>query len=153
MLASCEGATGRFVEGEGALSVARAFFAAGVPTVVASLWPVEDDLQTLMTRFHRELRSGGNAAFALRAAQLALLEERGPHTPVRSWGGFYEFRWNAIHSLTEARVAKKAKKVHAAHGILPKVILRFVGRFAYAIPHMRAADHRANLCDRRPVRR
>jgi CHAT domain-containing protein len=88
VLATCEGAAGRTVEGEGAISVARAFFAAGVPAVVASLWPVDDDLQTLMTTFHRALRTERDPARALRAGQLAILAERGRRTPVRVWGGF-----------------------------------------------------------------
>jgi CHAT domain-containing protein len=88
MLATCEGAAGRPVEGEGAISLARSFFAAGVPGVVASLWPVDDDLQTLVLTFHRSLREERDAATALRAAQRAILEERGPRTPVRVWGGF-----------------------------------------------------------------
>jgi CHAT domain-containing protein len=88
VLATCEGAAGRPVEGEGALSMARAFFAAGVPAVVASLWPVADDLQPVMTTFHQELRRAGDPAHALRAAQLVLLARRGRATPVSVWGGF-----------------------------------------------------------------
>jgi CHAT domain-containing protein len=88
VLATCEGAAGQTVAGEGVISIAQAFFAAGVPAVVASLWPVDDDLQTLMTTFHRALNNGRDAAQALRTAQRALLAERGPNTPVREWGGF-----------------------------------------------------------------
>jgi CHAT domain-containing protein len=88
VLATCEGAAGRPVQGEGAISIARAFFAAGVPSVVASLWPVDDDLQALMLEFHRTLRRTRNPAQALRSAQRVLLEERGPTSPVRVWGGF-----------------------------------------------------------------
>jgi CHAT domain-containing protein/tetratricopeptide (TPR) repeat protein len=88
MLATCEGAAGRPVEGEGAVSLARAFFAAGVPAVVASLWPVDDDLQTLFQAFHQTLRVDRDPARALRAGQLALLSERGANTPIRVWGGF-----------------------------------------------------------------
>jgi CHAT domain-containing protein len=88
MLATCESAAGPPVQGEGAISIARAFFAAGVPAVVASLWPVDDDLQTLVTTFHRTLRDEHDPAEALRAGQLALFRERGRRTPVRVWGGF-----------------------------------------------------------------
>jgi CHAT domain-containing protein len=87
-LASCDGAAGRAVAGEGAISVARAFFAAGVPAVVGSLWPVDDDVQTLVKVFHQTLIAERDPARALRAAQRALLAERGPQTPVRVWGGF-----------------------------------------------------------------
>jgi len=88
VLASCEGAAGHPLAGEGAISIGRAFFAAGVPAVLASLWPVDDDLQTLMRTLHRTLVSERDAARALRAGQLALLAERGRSTPVRVWGGF-----------------------------------------------------------------
>jgi CHAT domain-containing protein len=88
MLATCEGAAGRRLEGDGAVGVARAFLGAGVPSVVASLWPVDDDLQTLVVGFHKALRSGRDAASALQAGQLAILQERGRTAPVRSWGGF-----------------------------------------------------------------
>src|SRR5439155_26255198 len=43
VLASCESAAGTYIEGEGFDSVARLFLDAGVPAVVASLWPVDDD--------------------------------------------------------------------------------------------------------------
>lgn len=88
VLATCEGAAGRLLEGEGVISIARAFFGAGVPSVVASLWPVDDDSHGMLTAFHRELRRSPDAARALRAVQLARLRNDGPHTPIRAWGGF-----------------------------------------------------------------
>src|SRR4029077_1452060 len=88
VLATCEGAAGRLLEGEGVISIARAFFGAGVPSVVASLWPVDDDSHGLLTAFHRELRSSRDAARALRAAQLMRMRDGGQHIPVRAWGGF-----------------------------------------------------------------
>jgi len=88
VLATCEGAAGRAVEGEGAISIARAFFAAGVPAVVGSLWQVDDDVQTLVRTFHRSLTAKGDVAHALVMGQRALLAERGRATPVRVWGGF-----------------------------------------------------------------
>jgi CHAT domain-containing protein/tetratricopeptide (TPR) repeat protein len=91
ILATCDGAAGRLVEGEGAISIARSFFTAGVPAVVASLWPVADDLPEFAETLHRELAAGRDAARALRAAQLAILQSRGPNAPVRLWGGFIMF--------------------------------------------------------------
>jgi len=88
VLATCEGAAGRAVEGEGAISIARAFFAAGVPAVVGSLWQVDDDVQTLVRTFHHTLITGRDAARALAMGQRALLAERGRLAPVRVWGGF-----------------------------------------------------------------
>jgi CHAT domain-containing protein len=88
VLATCEGAAGKLLEGEGVISIARAFFGAGVPSVVASLWPVDDDSHGLLTAFHRELRNSADAARALRVAQLARVRDGGPRIPVRAWAGF-----------------------------------------------------------------
>ena len=88
VLATCQGAAGKPIDGEGAVSVASAFFAAGVPAVIASLWPVDDNLQTFVNTLHRTLRTELDAASALRAGQLSILAERGIHTPIRVWGGF-----------------------------------------------------------------
>lgn len=79
--------------GNGPLSLARAFLVAGVPDVVASLWPIADAPSApLMTAFHRRLRNGERAAAALRDAQLELL--RGPEATLRSpgvWAAFEAF--------------------------------------------------------------
>jgi CHAT domain-containing protein len=91
VLASCEGAAGRAVDGEGVLSIARAFFAAGVPAVIASLWPVRDDTEPFLATFHRELRARRGPAAALRAAQLKVLEYRGADAPLLEWAGFLAF--------------------------------------------------------------
>ena len=79
------------------MSVARAFVAAGVPSVVASLWPVNDD-QELFTTFHRELRQRRDAASALREAQLAAFRQGGGMGQVRSWGGLAALGGIAISS-------------------------------------------------------
>jgi CHAT domain-containing protein len=96
VLATCEAAAGTVIDGEGIVSVARAFLAAGVPAVVASLWPVEDDNHDLFTTFHRELRARRDAAAALRAAQLAILRRAGTTAPIRSWGGIAAFGGVAV---------------------------------------------------------
>jgi CHAT domain-containing protein len=76
VLAACRTSAGRIRRGEGVLSLARPFLAAGVPTVVASLWDVDDRAShALFVRFHRALRRGSSIADALRDAQLAALGE------------------------------------------------------------------------------
>jgi CHAT domain-containing protein/tetratricopeptide (TPR) repeat protein len=74
VLAACQSAESAPLSGEGIVGFARAFLAAGVPTVVATLWPIDDDRSgPLFVAFHRELRAGADAPQALRAAQLAVL--------------------------------------------------------------------------------
>ena len=88
VLASCESAAGRFIRGEGFDSVARMFLDAGVPSVVASLWPVDDDQSTLLIEFHRQLRITRDAVRALRAAQLKAIGTQTDQAPIRRWAGF-----------------------------------------------------------------
>jgi CHAT domain-containing protein/tetratricopeptide (TPR) repeat protein len=74
VLAACDTQAGRVSASEGALSIAAAFLAAGVPAVMGSLWAVEDESTARVSvRFHRELVGGADALEALRAAQLAEL--------------------------------------------------------------------------------
>jgi tetratricopeptide (TPR) repeat protein len=74
VLAACRTRTGRVRRGEGVFSLARPFLAAGVPTVIASLWDVDDRAtRELFVVFHRTLSKGLAPADALRTAQLAML--------------------------------------------------------------------------------
>jgi CHAT domain-containing protein len=71
VLASCGTALGKVSRTEGVENLARPFLAAGVPTVVASLWNVEDQVTAeLFVRFYRNLKQGLDVAAALQAAQI-----------------------------------------------------------------------------------
>jgi CHAT domain len=74
----------------GVSSLARAFLAAGVPVVVASLWDVDDRSSArFLVAFHSALRGGLEPGAALRQAQLAFLasaEAADRHPSV--WGAF-----------------------------------------------------------------
>lgn len=89
VLSGCRTALGREVRGEGLNGLARGFLSAGVPRVVASLWPVEDRATAaLMVAFYRQLwREGKSPAAALRAAQLEVRRERRWRDPY-FWAGF-----------------------------------------------------------------
>ncbi len=74
VLSACE--TGRNVVSgsDELLGLTRAFFHAGVPSLLVTQWLVEDNIAaTLMQRFYAELLAGRSAAEALRAAQLAIV--------------------------------------------------------------------------------
>lgn len=78
VLAACSTAIGEERAGEGNISVARAFLAAGVPSVVATLWPIDDEpAADFFPRLHRYLASGVSPAEALRLAQLEAIRSRG----------------------------------------------------------------------------
>ena len=62
----------------GAMSLARPFLAAGVPSVLGSLWEVDDrEAERLTGEFYTALHRGLSPAEALRVAQLRLLQEQG----------------------------------------------------------------------------
>ena len=65
--------------GDELIGLARGFFSAGAPTLLLSLWTVDDEATAgLMASFYRRLLGGASPAAALRAAQLQLLREQ-PH--------------------------------------------------------------------------
>jgi CHAT domain-containing protein/tetratricopeptide (TPR) repeat protein len=74
VLSACETALGKQVGGEGLVGMTQAFFYAGTPSLVVSLWRVsEDSTPGLMIGFYRRLEAGEDKAESLRGAKLALL--------------------------------------------------------------------------------
>lgn len=73
-LSACQTSIGGWDPSAVYSSLSRAFAKAGAPTVVASLWSVNDAAtRDTMTVFYRELAAGQTKAEALRRAQLAVL--------------------------------------------------------------------------------
>jgi CHAT domain-containing protein len=75
VLSGCRTASGR-VTGDGVVGLSRAFFVAGTPSIVASLWDLPDVAgQRMLPAFYRAWAQHGDLARALRQAQLALLRD------------------------------------------------------------------------------
>jgi CHAT domain-containing protein len=75
-LSACETDRGPILKSEGSITIARSFFAAGVPAVVGTLWPIEDGAARLAARtFHQHLLRGDTPAESLRQAQLMLASQ------------------------------------------------------------------------------
>jgi CHAT domain-containing protein/tetratricopeptide (TPR) repeat protein len=88
VLSACETAGGRTTTGEGTLGLTAAFLSAGVPVVVASMWPVEDRVTArVMRAFYHNLAAGKPVATALRLAQLEVSRDR-RHAHPFYWAGF-----------------------------------------------------------------
>jgi CHAT domain-containing protein/tetratricopeptide (TPR) repeat protein len=88
VLSGCESGLGRTSHGEGVLGLTSAFLSAGVPSLVATLWPVDDAVTAdLMTAFYDRLVDGETAASALRGAQLEIREGESTRHPFY-WAGF-----------------------------------------------------------------
>lgn len=90
VLAACGTADPALGTEEGVTSLARSFLAAGVPRVVATLWPVSDDRASrLFEAFYRHPRAAADPAGALRAAQISLLDASGDgRLAPWEWGAF-----------------------------------------------------------------
>jgi CHAT domain-containing protein/Tfp pilus assembly protein PilF len=74
VLSACETGLGEEVWGEELIGLSRAFFYAGVPTVVVSLWQVADgSTADLMVDFYRRLLAGSAPAAALAGAKRGLI--------------------------------------------------------------------------------
>ncbi|HUS59573.1 MAG TPA: CHAT domain-containing tetratricopeptide repeat protein [Planctomycetota bacterium] len=75
-LSACSTACGKVLDGEGMVGISRAFFYAGTPSVVASLWNVNDaSTSHLMTELFKSLKTHNlSTAAALRQAKLRLIE-------------------------------------------------------------------------------
>jgi CHAT domain-containing protein len=74
-------ATGAAAEslGNNSANVATAFLNAGVPSVIANLWPVRDgDSEALIVELHARMKAGISTASALRGAQLKVIEQTSP---------------------------------------------------------------------------
>jgi len=78
-LSACETGMNTVAPGDELMGLARGFLWAGSPTVVMSLWTI-DDLSTaeLMVAFYQELARTKSPATALRQAQIKLLKQQ-PH--------------------------------------------------------------------------
>ncbi len=75
VLSACESGINERKPGDELIGLTRALIYAGTPSVLVSLWRV-DDLPTalLIQAFYRALANGANKAQALQSAQLALVE-------------------------------------------------------------------------------
>ena len=78
-LSACETGINAVAPGDELLGLTRGFLSAGSPSVMLSLWTVDDEATAeLMTTFYGELARVKSPAAALRNAQVKLLEQR-PH--------------------------------------------------------------------------
>ncbi|MBD2043965.1 CHAT domain-containing protein [Microcoleus sp. FACHB-672] len=85
VLSACD--TGRGdIKGDGVVGLSRSLIAAGVPSVLVSLWAVNDDSTAfLMNEFYRYLQQNPDKAVALRQAMLTTMKE---YPNPKQWAAF-----------------------------------------------------------------
>jgi len=76
VLSACETALGKLTRGDELTGLTRAFIYAGTPSVITTLWQVNDRAAyELMQEFYQHLKAERNKAEALRQAQLAIMQK------------------------------------------------------------------------------
>lgn len=78
VLSGCETFVGKLYQGEGVINLARSFLQAGANSVIATLWPINDDANArVMETFYERLSAGDSKSAALRAAKQQQIEAGG----------------------------------------------------------------------------
>jgi len=88
VLSACKTALGEQSMGDEITGLTRAFLYAGTPSIITTLWSIEDEASgALMTSFYQHLSTEKSFAAALRAAQLDILGQEDWHDPFY-WAAF-----------------------------------------------------------------
>jgi hypothetical protein len=100
VLSACDTASGTVLDGEGVLSLARAFFEAGARAVIGTRWAVRDgDSASLFDAFYRELARGASLSEALARAKAEAIEA---HRPEHVWAGVVLLGDGAVRPFASA---------------------------------------------------
>jgi CHAT domain-containing protein len=86
VLSACNSGRGE-ITGDGVVGLSRAFVAAGVPSLLISLWSLNDQpsVTALMVQFYKNLQQNPDRAQALRQTMLSSLKQY-PHP--KDWAAF-----------------------------------------------------------------
>ena len=88
VLSACETGLGELKQGEGIISLARAFTYAGAKSTISSLWSVNDaQTKTLMENFYTNIKNGLPKDKALHKAKIDFLANENFNAPYY-WAGF-----------------------------------------------------------------
>jgi CHAT domain-containing protein/tetratricopeptide (TPR) repeat protein len=90
VLSACNSGSGQLAKGEGVMSLSRAFLYAGCPSILMTLWSVEDESSAnLMIDFYKYLLNGYTKDEALRKAKLKYIQTADPlHAHPYYWLGY-----------------------------------------------------------------
>jgi CHAT domain-containing protein len=85
VLSACDTGRGE-IKGDGVIGLSRSLIASGVPSVVVSLWAVDDNsTRVLMSDFYHQLQTNPNKAQAMRQAMLNTMKQ---YPNPKDWAAF-----------------------------------------------------------------
>jgi len=123
-LSACNTGTGKYLKGEGVVSLASGFMYAGVPNVMMTAWAVPDaSTSTIMQQFYKELKDGKSKSAALRSAKLAYLNQADENLA-------HPYYWGAFMMIGDEKVdTNNRNTILILGGVLVAVIfLGFIMR-------------------------
>ena len=118
VLSACDTGSGFYENGEGVISLSRAFSYAGVPSTVVSLWKVDDEATAkIMMYFYEHLKLGETKDEALKNAKLDYLKHTDDDLLKHPyyWSGF------VLSGNTDALVEKQNYWIYLS--VLPMLAL------------------------------
>ncbi len=132
VLGACNTAQGQVKNGEGIISLSRAFAYAGCSSIVASLWSLPDGATAdILGFFFRELKKGLPKDEALQKAKLVYLESR----PERTAAPFY---WAGLVSIGDVEPVVEEWNIpwwgYGMIGLIGALVLLGIYRFSKSNP-------------------
>jgi len=119
VLSACNSGDGKFLKGEGVMSLARGFFYSGCPSLVMTLWTVEDlSGSTLMSSFYKFLSQSFPKDVALQQAKLDYLESA---DPLKS----HPYFWSGYVAIGDTQTLVKFSMIH-------KILMLLGGSLTFA---------------------
>ena len=101
VLSACETASGAILSGEGVLSLARSFFAAGARAVIGTSWPIRDeDAAVLFDAFYSKLGGGASLSESLAHAKISAMQAG---LPAQTWASLVLLGDGAFRPFPEGR--------------------------------------------------
>lgn len=121
ILSACETARGAFFNGEGFEGFVQAFRAAGTPSVIASLWKVENNASAqFFEHYYSALRERQSTSTAMQTAKLKMLADA--RYGVLDWAAFNYYGQDWKVTLPQARTAKSSLLIILAAAVLAGMI-------------------------------
>ena len=127
VLSACSTGEGEFNKGEGVMSLARGFVYAGTPSIVMSLWEVEDKSGAeLMKNFYKNLLRGQSKSEAMRNAKLTGIKNARPENS-------HPFFWSSfvVMGNSQPLFTNKIEWIGIGSGIVFLLIVLLAGLRAF----------------------
>jgi CHAT domain-containing protein/tetratricopeptide (TPR) repeat protein len=125
VLSACETGFGKIAKGEGMLCLARGFLYAGCPSLIMTLWKIDDSSGSeLMTDFYKYLLQGNSKGAALRQSKLDYINKADEmSSSPYYWAGYINY--GNHEPLFEKSTGNSHKTIYILSSLLLSVILLF----------------------------